>query len=61
MGLEDLHADRPSADDAALNKVNDDGVAKYQVNATPTIVVDGPPEAGFENLNARLDAALAKK
>jgi protein-disulfide isomerase len=50
-----------TADEVALNKVGDDAVAKYQVNATPTFVVNGQPEAGFENLNARLDMALAGK
>ncbi|MBA2590602.1 MAG: thioredoxin domain-containing protein [Alphaproteobacteria bacterium] len=48
-------------DEAAINKVGDDAVAKYQVNATPTFVVNGQPEAGFEHLNARIDAAIAGK
>jgi len=50
-----------TTDEAAINKVGDDAVAKYQVNATPTFVVNGQPEAGFEHLDARLDAAIAGK
>jgi len=35
-------------------------VAKYAVAATPTFVVNGQSESGFENLFSRIDAALAK-
>jgi len=48
------------ADEAAIGKVGEDGVAKYKVAATPTFVVNGQSESGFENLFSRIDAALAK-
>ena len=47
-------------DDDAISKVGEDGVAKYKVAATPTFVVNGESESGFENLFSRIDAALAK-
>lgn len=47
-------------DEAAISKVGEDGVAKYSVAATPTFVVNGQSESGFENLFSRIDAALAK-
>ena len=50
-----------NADEDAISKVGADGVAKYQVGATPTFVVNGQAEAGFEKLFARIDAALAGK
>jgi protein-disulfide isomerase len=50
-----------AADEAAISKVGEDGVAKYAVAATPTFVVNGKAEAGFENLSARIDGALAGK
>ena len=49
------------ADEAAISKVGEDGLAKYAVSATPTFVVNGQGEAGWEHLNARIDAALATK
>ena len=64
QGMSNAEADRclvSTADEAAINKVGDDGVARYQVAATPTFVVNGQSEAGFENLTARLDAAIAGK
>lgn len=48
-----------TADEDAMSKVGEDGVAKYAVSATPTFVVNGHGEAGFENLFSRIDAALA--
>ena len=50
-----------TTDEDAISKVGEDGVAKYQVNATPTFVVNGQGEAGWEHLNARIDAGLAGK
>jgi protein-disulfide isomerase len=50
-----------TADEDALVKVGEDGVAKYSVNATPTFVMNGQAQVGFENLFARLDLALAGK
>lgn len=47
-------------DEAAISKVGEDGVAKYGVAATPTFVVNGQSESGFENLFSRIDSALAK-
>lgn len=47
-------------DEAAISKVGEDGVAKYSVAATPTFVVNGQAESGFENLFSRIEAALAK-
>jgi len=49
-----------TTDEAAITKVGEDGVAKYKVAATPTFVVNGQPESGFENLFSRIDTALAK-
>jgi protein-disulfide isomerase len=49
-----------TADEAAISKVGEDGVAKYNVNATPTFVINGQAQAGFEAFFERLDAALAK-
>jgi protein-disulfide isomerase len=63
-GMSNADADRcivSTADDDAISKVGEDGVAKYAVNATPTFVINGKAEAGFENLNSRIDAALAGK
>jgi protein-disulfide isomerase len=50
-----------AADEDAISKVGEDGVAKYAVNATPTFVVNGQSEVGFENLFSRIDAALSGK
>jgi protein-disulfide isomerase len=63
-GMSNADADRCIAstkDDDAISKVGEDGAAKYQVNATPTFVINGQAQAGFENLIARLDVALAGK
>jgi len=49
------------ADEDAISKVGADGVAKYAVAATPTFVVNGQAEAGFEKLFVRIDSALAGK
>ena len=64
MGMSQSEADRCLADpkdEEAISKVGEDGVAKYAVNATPTFVVNGQGEAGFENLFSRIDLALAGK
>jgi len=64
MGMSAADADRciaSRADEDAISKVGEDGVAKYQVNATPTFVVNGQAEAGFEKLFSRIDLALAGK
>jgi protein-disulfide isomerase len=63
-GMSAADADRclaAATDEAAITKVGEDGVAKYAVNATPTFVINGQAEAGFENLFARLDLALSGK
>jgi protein-disulfide isomerase len=63
-GMSSADADRciaSRADEDAISKVGEDGVAKYQVNATPTFVVNGQAQAGFENLISRIDLALAGK
>ena len=49
-----------TTDEAAISKVGEDGVAKYDVAATPTFVINGQSASGFENLFSRIDAALAK-
>ena len=63
-GMSAADADRciaATTDEDAISKVGEDGVAKYQVGATPTFVVNGKAEAGFDKLNERIDAALAGK
>jgi len=63
-GMNNADADRCIAstkDDDTISKVGEDGAAKYQVGATPTFVINGQAQAGFENLIARLDVALAGK
>jgi protein-disulfide isomerase len=63
-GMSNADADRclaSSADEAAINKVGEDAVAKYNVNATPTFVINGQAEAGFEDLFQRLDMAVGGK
>jgi protein-disulfide isomerase len=63
-GMSNADADRclaSTADEAAINKVGEDAVAKYQVGATPTFVINGTPVVGFEDIYARLDAAVAGK
>ena len=62
-GMNAADADRciaSTADDEAISKVGEDGVAKYKVEATPTFVINGQAEAGFQDFFARLDSALAK-
>ena len=64
MGMSQTDADRcisAATDENAISKVGEDGVAKYQVNATPTFVVNGQAEAGWEHLIARIDAGLTGK
>jgi protein-disulfide isomerase len=61
-GMSAADADRciaSTADEAAISKVGEDGVAKYAVAATPTFVINGQAASGFENLFSRIDAALA--
>jgi len=63
-GMSAAEADRCIAstkDEDAISKVGEDGVAKYQVNATPTFVVNGQGEAGWEHLNERIERALEGK
>jgi protein-disulfide isomerase len=63
-GMSSADADRclaSTSDEAAINKVGEDAVAKYAVNATPTFVVNGQAEAGFDDLFSRLDMASAGK
>ena len=47
-------------DEDAISKVGEDGVAKYNVGATPTFVINGQAQAGFDAFFERLDAELAK-
>ena len=64
QGLSAAEADRCLAstkDEAALNKVGEDGMARYQIGATPTFVINGQPVVGFDDIYARLDAAVAGK
>jgi protein-disulfide isomerase len=49
-----------TADENAISNVGEDGVTKYKVAATPTFVINGEAQAGFEAFFERLDAALAK-
>jgi protein-disulfide isomerase len=63
-GMSAAEADRciaSTTEEAAISKVGEDGVAKYAVNATPTFVINGQAQAGFEDVFARLDRALAGK
>jgi protein-disulfide isomerase len=63
MGMSKSDADQCLAatkDEEAISKVGEDGVAKYNIAATPTFVINGRSEAGFEDFFSRLDAALAK-
>ena len=63
-GMSAADADRciaSASDEAAISKVGEDGVAKYAVNATPTFVINGRAQAGFEDFFGRLDRALAGK
>ena len=49
-----------ATDENAISNVGEDGVAKYNITATPTFVIQGQPLTGFEDFFERLDAALAK-
>jgi protein-disulfide isomerase len=63
-GMNAADADRciaSSAEEAAISKVGEDGVAKYAINATPTFVINGHAQAGFEDFFERLDRALSGK
>ena len=63
-GMSASDADRCIAstkEEEAISKVGTDGVAKYSVGATPTFVINGQAEAGFDDFFARLDMALAGK
>ena len=63
MGMSQADADRCLADtkdEDAISKVGEDGVAKYNIAGTPTLVINGNAEARFDDFFARLDAALAK-
>jgi protein-disulfide isomerase len=63
-GMSAADADRciaSTADEDAISKVGEDGVAKYKVNATPTFVINGQAQAGFDDFFGRLDRALAGK
>ena len=63
-GMSAADADRcisATSDEDAISKVGEDGVAKYAVAATPTFVINGHAEAGFEDLKTRIDTALAGK
>ena len=44
-----------------ISKVGEDGVAKYKITGTPTLVINGHADEGFEQFFAHLDAALAGK
>ncbi len=64
MGMSSADADRCIADtkdDDAISKVGEDGVAKYKIMGTPTLVINGHADEGFEQFFAHLDAALARK
>jgi protein-disulfide isomerase len=54
-----------ASEDEIINKVASDGEAKYSINATPTIIVNGvaqtPGFIPYDNLKKTLDTALAKK
>jgi len=50
-----------TADEAALKRVGEDGVAKYAINTTPTFVINGHAQPGFDGIFSRLDSALAGK
>ena len=63
-GMSAADADRciaSTAQEDAINQVGQDAVAKYNVGATPTFVINGQAEAGFEDFFSRLDGALAGK
>lgn len=63
MGMSQTDADRCLADtkdEDAISKVGEDGVAKYNIPGTPTFVINGKAQTGFEDFFSRLDAAFAK-
>jgi protein-disulfide isomerase len=50
-----------TTEESAISKVGQDGATKYNVGATPSFVINGKGEAGFDDFFVRLDAALAGK
>ena len=51
-------------EDDTINKVAEDGMTRYSINSTPSIVIDGvlvPGVSEYGPLSKALDAALAKK
>ena len=64
MGMSQSDADRCLADtkdEDAISKVGEDGVAKYNISGTPTLVINGNPAPRFDDFFSRLDAALSGK
>ena len=66
-GMSEAQFDACLADtkrDAIINKVAQDGVDRYGLNSTPSIVINGvltPGVAEYAQLKVALDAALAGK
>jgi protein-disulfide isomerase len=51
-------------EDAIINQVAQDGVSRYGLNSTPSVVINGSLKSGmgeWDKLKAALDQALAKK
>jgi protein-disulfide isomerase len=67
FGMSEAQFDACIADtkrDAVINKVAQDGVDRYGLNSTPSIVINGvltPNVAEYDRLKVALDAALAAK
>lgn len=68
MGVTPDQADRCMTDaneQARINQVSQDAIAKYQINHTPTVIVNGQvvgdAEMTWPLFKARFDASLAKK
>ena len=68
LGLTSEQADacmNSTAQDAAINKRAQDGVTRYQINETPTFIIDfkkvDMPQKSWEEAQAAIDAALAAK
>jgi protein-disulfide isomerase len=67
FGMTEAQFDACIADtkrDAVINKVAQDGVDRYGINSTPSIVINGvltPNVAEYDRLKVALDAALAGK
>jgi protein-disulfide isomerase len=68
MGISPAEADacmNSTAHDAAINKVAQDAVTRYQPDGTPTLVIDFKkadlPQKSWDEVQAALDAALAAK